>query len=134
MKVLLAAGLMLLAVPAFAPPALAASGPAFDAPWYDAEYKSCDQDTTPEIVACVSGKAKAWQARLDTALKSLLAHQRPAQQERLKAAQKAWSAYRDANCSYYANGEGTIARVEAAECQRVLTQQRARELEQALQP
>ncbi len=129
MKVLLVAGLVLLAVPA-----VAASGPSFDAPWYDAEYKSCDQDTTPEIVACVSAKAKAWQARLDTALKAMLASQRPAQQDRLKAAQKAWVGYRDANCTYYANGEGTIARVEAAECQRVLTQQRARELEQALQP
>lgn len=129
MKVLLVAGLVFLAVPA-----VAASGPNFDAPWYDAEYKSCDQDTTPEIVACVSGKTKAWQARLDAALKGLLASQRPAQQDRLKAAQKAWGAYREANCTYYANGEGTIARVEAAECQRVLTQQRARELEQLLQP
>lgn len=134
MKALLAAGLIALALPAFAAPAAAASGPSFDPPWYDAEYKSCDQDTTPEIVACVSGKAKAWQERLDTALKTLLSHQRPAQQDRLKAAQKAWTAYRDANCTYYANGEGTIARIEAAECQRVLTQQRARELEQAAQP
>ncbi len=128
MKSLLAAGLLLVAVSG------AAGAASFDPPWYDAEYKTCDQDTTPEIVACVSGKAKAWQGRLDAALKSLLANQRPAQQDRLKAAQKAWMSYRDANCAYYANGEGTIARIEAAECQRVLTQQRARELEQALQP
>lgn len=134
MKAPLAAGLIFLALPGFGGPVLAASGPSFDPPWYDAEYKSCDQETTPEVVACVSGKAKAWQVRLDAALKTLLANQRPAQQERLKATQKAWAAYRDANCAYYANGEGTIARVEAAECQRVLTQQRARELEQAAQP
>ncbi|MFG1462019.1 lysozyme inhibitor LprI family protein [Xanthobacter sp. DSM 24535] len=102
--------------------------------WYSGEYKSCDQDTTPEIVRCITSLTAGWEARLETALKALLAQQTAKQQERLKASQKAWTAFRDADCAFYVNGEGTIARVEGAECRRVLTQQRAQELEQAGRP
>ncbi|OYX73090.1 MAG: hypothetical protein B7Y95_09230 [Rhizobiales bacterium 32-66-11] len=102
--------------------------------WYSGEYKSCDQDTTPEIVRCITKLTEGWEARLETALKALSAQQTTSQQERLKAAQKAWTAFRDADCAFYVNGEGTIARVEGAECRRVLTQQRAQELEQAGRP
>ncbi|MFG1411173.1 lysozyme inhibitor LprI family protein [Xanthobacter sp. VTT E-85241] len=102
--------------------------------WYSGEYKSCDQDTTPEIVRCITKLTEGWEARLETALKALSAQQTTPQQERLKASQKAWTAFRDADCAFYVNGEGTIARVEGAECRRVLTQQRAQELEQAGRP
>jgi uncharacterized protein YecT (DUF1311 family) len=44
-------------------------------------------------------------------------------------AQRLWIQYRDANCLYYGMGEGTIARVDAGECQRSMTEARARELE-----
>ena len=37
--------------------------------------------------------------------------------------------YRDANCLYYGLGEGTIARLDAGECMRSMTEARARELE-----
>jgi uncharacterized protein YecT (DUF1311 family) len=48
---------------------------------------------------------------------------------KLRAAQRLWIAYRDANCLYFGMGEGTIARVGAAECMRSMTEARARELE-----
>jgi hypothetical protein len=36
---------------------------------------------------------------------------------------------RDANCLYYGMGESTIARIDAGECMRNMTEARARELE-----
>ncbi len=44
-------------------------------------------------------------------------------------AQRLWIQYRDANCLYYDLGEGTIARLDAGECMRSVTETRARELE-----
>ena len=52
-----------------------------------------------------------------------------AQHDQLRAAQRLWIQYRDANCLYYGLGEGTIARIDAGECMRSMTEARARELE-----
>ncbi|OCX28019.1 hypothetical protein QU42_27115 [Bradyrhizobium sp. UASWS1016] len=51
------------------------------------------------------------------------------QREQLRTAQRLWIQYRDANCLYYDLGEGTIARLDAGECMRSVTETRARELE-----
>jgi len=53
----------------------------------------------------------------------------PRQREQLRAAQRLWIQCRDANCLYYGLGEGTIARIDAGECMRNMTEARARELE-----
>ena len=53
----------------------------------------------------------------------------PQQRDPLRAAQRLWIQYRDANCLYYGLGEGTIARIDAGECMRNMTQARAKELE-----
>jgi uncharacterized protein YecT (DUF1311 family) len=53
----------------------------------------------------------------------------PSQRDQLRAAQRLWIQYRDANCLYYGMGEGTIARIDAGECMRNMTEARARELE-----
>ncbi len=47
---------------------------------------------------------------------------------KLREAERAWIKYRDANCAYYAAGEGTIARINAAACMRDMTKARAEEL------
>ena len=49
--------------------------------------------------------------------------------DQLRAAQRLWIQYRDANCLYYGLGEGTIARLDAGECMRSMTKARAKELE-----
>lgn len=51
------------------------------------------------------------------------------QREQLRTAQRLWIQYRDANCLYYDLGEGTIARLDAGECMRSMTEARAKELE-----
>ena len=52
----------------------------------------------------------------------------------LRAAERAWIKYRDANCDYYAAGEGSISRVNAAWCMRDMTEKRAKELAESPYP
>jgi uncharacterized protein YecT (DUF1311 family) len=47
----------------------------------------------------------------------------------LRNAQRLWIQFRDADCAYFASGEGSIARVEAGQCLLRLTTARAQELE-----
>jgi uncharacterized protein YecT (DUF1311 family) len=93
------------------------------------EAEDCsDRDSTPEIVQCLGAQAAEWDRQLNTAYQKLLASVPARQRDSLRAAQRLWVQYRDANCQYYALGEGTIARIEAAECRRSMTESRAKEL------
>ena len=65
----------------------------------------------------------------DGCLQQALKDAVPQQHDQLRAAQRLWIQYRDANCLYYGLGEGTIARIDAGECMRSMTEARARELE-----
>jgi uncharacterized protein YecT (DUF1311 family) len=88
-----------------------------------------NRNSTVEIVECLQGRTAVWDRRLNSAYQKSMAALSGRQREQLRTAQRLWIQYRDANCLYYALGEGTISRVEAAECLRRMTAQRARELE-----
>ena len=91
--------------------------------------QSCD-GSTAEMVDCLGAKTARWDKRMTIAYQEALKHAAsPQQHDQLRAAQRLWIQYRDANCLYYGLGEGTIARVDAAECVRSMTEARARELE-----
>jgi uncharacterized protein YecT (DUF1311 family) len=90
--------------------------------------QSCD-GSTQEMVECLKGKTAVWDTRMTMAYQKALKDAGAAQHEQLRAAQRLWIQYRDANCLYYGMGEGTIARIEAGECMRSMTEARARELE-----
>jgi uncharacterized protein YecT (DUF1311 family) len=91
--------------------------------------QSCD-GSTAEMVDCISAKTARWDKRMTIAYQQALRNAASAQQhDQLRAAQRLWIQYRDANCLYYDMGEGTIAKVDAAECVRSMTEARARELE-----
>ena len=90
--------------------------------------KSCDGNTF-EMVECLKARTAQWDKRMTTAYQQALKDSVPQQGEQLRAAQRAWIQYRDANCLYYGLGEGTIARLDAGECMRSMTEARARELE-----
>jgi len=94
--------------------------------WYGQEYKQCD-GSTQEIVECVGRLHQEWDRRLNEAYKQFAAGGE--RTKLLRDAQRKWIAYRDANCDWYAAGEGTIARIEAVTCAYVLTRDRALELE-----
>ena len=90
--------------------------------------QSCDGNTF-EMVECLKARTAQWDKRMTVAYQQALKDAVPQQREHLRAAQRLWIQYRDANCLYYGMGEGTIARIEAGECMRSMTEARARELE-----
>lgn len=103
--------------------------------WYRGEYVECaEKPSTAEIVDCINGLARQWDARLNAAYSALMASLPPEQKVRLQSAEREWLQYRNVNCDYYLNSGGTIANVRYAECRRVMTAQRAIELETASQP
>jgi uncharacterized protein YecT (DUF1311 family) len=90
--------------------------------------KSCDGNTF-EMVECLKTQTAQWDKRMTVAYQQALKDAVPQQRDQLRAAQRLWIQYRDANCLYYGMGEGTIARIDAGECMRNMTQARAKELE-----
>lgn len=98
---------------------------------WEAEYQQCNQNSTLDIVDCVGALTQQWDHRLNTAYKELMQRSEPGEQTTLKAAQRLWIKYRDANCAYYYAGPGTISHIAAAECLRSMTKDRACELQSA---
>jgi uncharacterized protein YecT (DUF1311 family) len=89
---------------------------------------TCD-GSTYEMVDCLKAKTAYWDKRMTVGYQTAMKDAQPKQREQLRAAQRLWIQYRDANCLYYGMGEGTIARIEAGECMRKMTEDRARELD-----
>ena len=90
--------------------------------------RSCDGNTF-QMVECLKAKTAQWDKRMNIAYQQAIKDAGEKQGEQLRAAQRLWIQYRDANCLYYGLGEGTIARIDAGECMRNMTQARAKELE-----
>jgi len=90
--------------------------------------QTCD-GSTQEMVDCLAVKSARWDKRMAIAYQQAMKDASPQQHDQLRAAQRLWIQYRDANCLYYGMGEGTIARIDAGECVRRMTEARARELE-----
>ena len=100
--------------------------------WYGAEYQTCRDGNTHDIVMCVTKLYKEWDARVGAAYQKLLAMEHEAVRTKtLKLSQDAWRKYRGANCEWYEAGEGTIHRLWGSECMRSMTACRALELEDA---
>lgn len=96
-------------------------------------YQPCgNRPNTLAIVECLRAKTKTADRQLNAAYKALQARIDPAQRQPLLKAQRLWVQYRDANCGFYAAQQGTIREVQAAECLRSMTEDRARELEKAM--
>ena len=90
--------------------------------------QSCAGNTF-QMVECLKAKTAQWDKRLNIAYQRALKDAVPAQRDPLRTAQRLWIQYRDANCLYYGMGEGTIARLDAGECMRSMTEARAKEFE-----
>jgi uncharacterized protein YecT (DUF1311 family) len=90
---------------------------------------SCD-GSTYQMVECLKAKTAQWDKRMNAAYQQALKDAAgDKQREQLRTAQRLWIQYRDANCLYYDLGEGTIARLDAGQCMRSMTETRAKELE-----
>ncbi|TBN43883.1 DUF1311 domain-containing protein [Paracoccus subflavus] len=101
-----------------------------------AAAKQCQQapggDTTIGISRCVMGEHAAWDAALNREYQAARAHYAEDQTaaDRLRDAQRAWIAWRDAECAFqYARyGGGSMRTIAAANCQMSMTAMRALEL------
>ena len=90
--------------------------------------QSCD-GSTYEIVECLKAKTAEWDKRMTVAYQRALNAGAARQREQLRAAQRLWIQYRDANCLYVGMGGGTISQINAAQCLFSMTEERAKELE-----
>ncbi len=90
----------------------------------------CDGGTA-EMVRCLAEATAKWDKRLNEAYREALNDKEAPkeQREQLRKAQRLWLQYRDANCEYYALGEGSISRLNAGSCLFDMTKARAKELE-----
>ena len=90
----------------------------------------CDGGTY-QLVKCLSDATAKWDKRLNAAYREAINDKEAPkeQREQLRKAQRLWVQFRDSNCEYYALGEGSISRVNAATCLLDMTKARAKELE-----
>ncbi|HVV41131.1 MAG TPA: lysozyme inhibitor LprI family protein [Nitrobacter sp.] len=117
---------MKIALAVFA--SLALIAPVAHAADQDDAATSC-AGSTQDMVECLNARTAQWDKRMTAAYQTLMKKAEPSQHDQLRNAQRLWIQFRDANCLYYAMGEGTISRLDAAECLRSMTAARARELE-----
>jgi uncharacterized protein YecT (DUF1311 family) len=107
--------------------------PPAGAEMFGQDFKPCgDMPSTMEIVACTAAKTRMWDERMNTAYRSLMQRVDAGQRNPLVAAQRLWVQFRDANCRFYGSQEGSISRIQAADCVRAMTEARAIELENAI--
>ena len=84
--------------------------------------------STPEMVDCLMAQHAHWDKQLTIAYQQAMKDANLTEKDKLREAERAWIKYRDANCAYYAAGEGSIARINEAACLRDMTKARAEEL------
>jgi uncharacterized protein YecT (DUF1311 family) len=102
--------------------------------WYDAAYQPGAESSTQGMVECIAAQTEDGDPRLNAAYGALMKQHSGERRTALRDVQRLWMRYRDTNCGFYAAAEGTISRIAAAECLRVMTATRALELEWAAQP
>ena len=120
------------ASPAFADPKPAPADPveARYTPAYNACLASPDGVSTYGMIVCTQKEDDVQDARLNAAYKKVMAGLNARQKAKLLAAQRAWIAFRDAECASYQDEEwGTISRVISAGCVLHMTVQRTMDLE-----
>lgn len=113
-----------------APLASQAAGPKYS-PAYDRCLASPDGQSTMGMIACAGAELKLQDARLNRAYQAAMKRlDQPRQRAALQKAQRAWIAFRDADCaSLYDQDWGSLSRIEANACMLDHTARRADALE-----
>ena len=125
--------LVMLALPVLlltAPGAVRAAEPKYS-PAYDKCLAAPAGQSTAGMIDCIGAELKVQDARLNRAYQGAQKRMSlPRQKAALTKAQRAWIAFRDADCaSLYDQDWGTLSRVEANSCVLDRTARRADELE-----
>ena len=113
-----------------APLASQATEPKYS-PAYDRCLASPDGQSTMGMIACAGAELKLQDARLNRAYQAAMKRlDQPRQRAALQKAQRAWIAFRDADCaSLYDQDWGSLSRIEANACMLDHTARRADALE-----
>ena len=100
---------------------------------FSATFRTCEAKaaSTLAMVDCRTAEAARWDRRLNAAYRADMRDFTPSDRAALQKAQRAWIAFRDANCAAYEDPVqwGSISRVNAADCVLSMTARRALELE-----
>jgi len=127
----LAAGLLIAAGAA-----VAADAPARDAgearysPAYERCMTSPDGQSTLGMIDCASAETRVQDAALNRAYQKAMKGLNGRQKAKLQAAQRAWLAFRDAECASFEDEDwGTLSRINAADCFFHMTAMRVIDLE-----
>jgi len=119
----------------------AAAGPVVAAPKsdpvearYTPAYDKCLAETSGQstmgMIDCTGAELQIQDARLNTTYRKTMASLNVRQKAKLQAAQRAWVAFRDAECASYEDEDwGTISRINASACVLHMTVQRTMDLE-----
>jgi uncharacterized protein YecT (DUF1311 family) len=99
---------------------------------YERCLASASGMSTAGMIECANAELRVQDGRLNNAYQSaILRLERPRQKVALQKAQRAWIAFRDADCAaLYDEDWGSMARVQANACVLEHTRRRAAELEQ----
>jgi uncharacterized protein YecT (DUF1311 family) len=110
---------------------MALASPGTSEPIPRSGHPSCEQAATtqPEITRCAYAAAAAADQRLNQAYKELTTYLDRAEQARLLSSERAWLAFRDADCTFWGHGDFTLAATNRAYCLAELSADRAKELE-----
>jgi uncharacterized protein YecT (DUF1311 family) len=114
---------------------LAAAGSQATAAGRPHAAKSClDTATTQgELDGCAASLARAADAKLNRSYRQVMCHlgDEDSREEKaqLLASQRAWIAFRDADCAWQSSGGGTIAPMNHSLCVASLSNDRAKELD-----
>ncbi len=99
-------------------------------PAYDKCLGSPDGQSTMGMISCTDAELQVQEARLNAAYSRTMASLNARQKTRLRAAERAWLAFRDAECASYEDQDwGTISRINASACVLRMTVQRTIDLE-----
>jgi len=97
----------------------------------DAYFNRCAEAgnwTTQAMVACNDDLAAYWDSVLNATYREAMAGLSHATKTDLRAAQRAWIAWRDARCGFYRHFDGTMWRPVAAGCVASMTRERVADL------
>jgi uncharacterized protein YecT (DUF1311 family) len=82
-----------------------------------------------DMTLCAKQMAENADRRLNRSYQAALCYMGPDEQRQLIAAEKAWIAYRDADCALWGSGGGSIAPMNELLCREDLSNKRAEELD-----
>ena len=99
-------------------------------PAYDKCLAASTGQSTMGMIDCTGAELQVQDARLNATYRKTMASLNVRQKAKLQAAQRAWVAFRDAECASYEDDDwGTLSRINASACVLHMTVQRTMDLE-----